>query len=55
MSVSNISNLQEVQALREENKSLRMIIELERLTEERFKNYSPQKTIVFNFNFYGTI
>ena len=43
ISVSNTSKLQEVQALRKENESLRMTIEAERLTERGFKNYSPQK------------
>ena len=43
ISVSNISKLQEVQALREKNESLRMTIEAGRLTERGFKNSSPQK------------
>jgi hypothetical protein len=48
ISVSNVSKLQEeVQALREENERLRMTIESERLTEEGFKNYSPQKIKYF--------
>ena len=48
MSVGSISKLQEeVQRLREDNERLRKAIESERLTEEGFKSYSPQKIKYF--------